>query len=133
MTDLNLPGGLTDGPPAVLSGTQLAHQWLDGGREPEWRASDGSAVYRFAVIDFDYLMGYLLRVTAPKTGVVDLLAVFVRHGRHPDRGWDLDAEWHQVPRRFFDGDPEWLADGHHWFVDWTFGRAEDYGERMRQR
>lgn len=127
--EINYPGGLTDGPPNPLSARQLAHAWLDaptgdlaGPGPAEWRASDGSDVYRFAVIDLDYEMAYLLRVYSPESETVDMLAVFVRHGRHPVKGWNVEVEWWRHPVAFGDQDGVWLAAGHHWFVDWALGR-----------
>lgn len=132
MTDepLNYPGGMTDGPPAVLSAHQLAHAWLDAptteqGYPPwEWRASDGSNVHHYCMVDLDYHMAHLLRVTAPDNDTVDMLAVYVRHGRHPVKGWNLDVAWWQHPVPFFDQSREWLTKAHHWFVDWTFAHSQ---------
>lgn len=114
-----------------MSAHQLAISWLDGRwdgehwreQEVEWSASDGSFMYRVVVVDMDYLMAYLFHVTAPDGGSVDHLAVFVRHGRHPVKGWNLDAEWHQHPLRGPEGAGEWATAGHHWFVDWVAQRS----------
>lgn len=123
MTATNLPGGMTDGPSAVLTTTALVSMWLDAEAPGEWQAPDGSAVYRFAFIDLDYQVAYLLRVVSPETSTADMVAVFVRHGRHPVKGWNLDTEWWMRPVPFFDQDNTWLRHAHEWFVRWVFARC----------
>lgn len=121
--ELRLPGGLTDSEPSTLTATQLSSRWLDADAPPEWRAPDGSDIYRYCLIDLDYKMGYLLRVYSPESETVDMLAVFVRHGRHPVKGWNLELAWWMQPVDFGDQTGEWIKSAHDWFVGWTFGRA----------
>lgn len=123
--------GLTDGPPHTMSARQLATSWLDGRwdgerwreQEVEWSAPDGSFMYRVVEVDLDYQMGYLFQVTAPDNGSVDHLAVFVRHGRHPVKGWNLDVEWHNRPLADNTRPGRWSTTAHHWFVDWVSARS----------
>jgi hypothetical protein len=110
--------GITDNPPHTLTASQLAGAWLDAGSPPEWKASDGSDVYRFALVDLDYEMSYLLRVASPETGTVDMLDLYVYHGKGP-KGWDLRTNWHYDSRPFFSQDNAWLLRHHHQFIDWT--------------
>lgn len=124
-------GGLTEGPPHTLSAHQLVVAWLDGywdgerwrEQETEWAAADGSFMYRTVVVDLDYEMGYLFHVTAPDGRTVDHLAAFVRHGKHPTKGWNVDVDWHRVPLTDRSGLRGWAAAGHHWFVDWVSART----------
>lgn len=123
--------GLTDGPPHTMSAHQLAISWLDGRwdgehwreQEVEWSAPDGSFMYRAVEVDLDYQMGYLFQVTAPDGRSVDHLALFVRHGRHPEKGWNFDVEWHCRPLVDRTEPGAWTSTAHHWFIDWVSARS----------
>ncbi len=93
-----------------------------------------SYVTSASVLDFDYLMSYLLEVR--DGGCTTWLACFYRHGAHPIHGYDKDVQW-------FDGfwkhdeldlDAYWgqWRKAHHWWVTWSEGSVESYEIRRRR-
>lgn len=124
--------GITDNPPYVLTASQIVSHYLDDGN-PDGKLSDGSQWYVVTIIDHDYLMGHLLSIYTPWSNSVDWIAAFVRHGRHPDKGWDFDCEWRSGPMNLLDNDRPYAEveqAAMHWFVDWTAERHHEYAAKL---
>jgi hypothetical protein len=101
---------------SALTATGIAVEWMDRGFEPEVRLSDGTDIYRYAIIDLDYEMAYLLRATTGET--CSWLAVYQRHAHIEGEANGLSVEWLYEGEAFpfFDQDP---FDAMSRFVGWT--------------
>lgn len=120
-----MQGGLTDGPPHVYSAVQMAHEWYDAGRPIEMRSAQETRTnYDYAaMIDFDYLNCYLVRVQTggEDTDWITYFAIF----RSP--GDKLVVESHPArPVKFFDHTAESAFAVIRWFTDWSEERLKEY-------
>lgn len=121
-------GGLTDGPPSTLSGTELFRWWIDvAGKPCEEHAPDGSFVLHKATLDFDYMMGYLLEVRQDKTR--DFLFCFRRHAEGPDF-----VQWRNRAHVFWPegGEDEGRLAAREW-VDYCHAEVEAYADELGRK
>lgn len=103
----------------TLTATGIAIEWMDRGYKPEATLSDGTAIYRYCIIDLDYEMAYLLRVGGESGNpTCSWLAVYQRHRHREGEANGLSVEWLYQGQAFpfFEQDP---FDAMSRFVGWT--------------
>lgn len=138
---------------AVPGGREVAQVMVETIHEKGWSTAWGDCqgmricprvrVWLDGYVDYDYHQAFLLRVwttSEPDTDghtveVTDHLAVYQRHGLNPQTlEANLDVEWRQDPRLFFDSTHEWRFKGLRWWVDWVEGiQMADWDDAVARR
>jgi hypothetical protein len=109
--------------------TDIAVWWIEEA-DCVWEAStpedEPTHIYRLALLDFDYEMGYLLRVNNAPTHTYDYIAIYQRHCG----AGEITVQWANMPHTFNDPERPSTSTVVSWWAAWVEG-VQEYDSEQR--